>query len=254
MDIRVLLKHGWLLIQEHTPEILTGAAVAGTVASVFLTAKNTPKAVRLIDEAQQAKGQEPLTLPEKAKACWKVYIPTGVTAGASILCMIASTRTSLKRNAALLGLYSVSQEAISEYQKKVVDVIGEKKEQAIRDEVNAEKLQRITSSGTEFYAERTGYGDELFRDSLTGVLFYSDINAVKRAANEANYDMQHGFYQMSFNEWYGRLGLKNIDIGDQLYFNAEHLIDLSYGSTLLDERKSAVTIGYYDPPSEKYKH
>ena len=131
-NLAKLVKSTQYFISKHSPEILTGLGIAGMLTTTFLAVKETPKALELIEEAQCDKG-EALTVVEKAKACWKCYIPAAATATCSIACLVGASSVSSRRNAALATAYKISETAFSEYKSKVVETLGEKKEEAIRE-------------------------------------------------------------------------------------------------------------------------
>lgn len=73
------------------------------------------------------------------------------------------------------------------YQEKVVETIGEKKEQQIRDEVAKEQVAKNPVSKNEVII--TGGGETLCYDSLSGRYFKSDIEKLRKAVNELNHTM-----------------------------------------------------------------
>ena len=136
---------------KHSPEILTGIGIAGMITTTVLAVKATPKALRLIDAKKRDifDNLDPEDIPgnstdytevsltplEVVKTAWKPYIPVAVTCVASVTCLIGASSVNAKRNAALATAYELSKTALSDYKEKVVETIGEKKEQAICDEV-----------------------------------------------------------------------------------------------------------------------
>jgi hypothetical protein len=72
-----------------TATVLTFIGAAGVVATAVTTAKQTPKALRLLKEASDEKGEE-LTFAEKATAMLPAYLPAIVTGSATILCIFGA--------------------------------------------------------------------------------------------------------------------------------------------------------------------
>ncbi len=60
------------------------------------------------------------------KTAWPCYIPAAVGA-ISVFCLIGASSTNLRRNAALATAYTLSESTLKEYQEKVVETIGEKR-------------------------------------------------------------------------------------------------------------------------------
>ena len=122
-NISNLLKKMGSAIQKHSPEILTGIAVAGSVTSTVLAVKATPKAMRLIEDAEDEKGDK-LTVKETVQTCWKCYIPSALSGAAAISCMIGSQTINSRRSAALAASYKLCEEAFSIYKDKVVQIVN----------------------------------------------------------------------------------------------------------------------------------
>lgn len=216
---------------KHSPEILTGIGIAGMVATTVLAVKATPKALEYIDAATYEK-QEPLTRVETVKSCWKCYIPAAVTGVSSIACLIGASSVSNKRNAALAAAYTLSDTALREYREKVVETIGEKKEQVVRDAVAKERVEKKKPAQTNEIIV-TGTGETVCYDWYTDRTFKSDIDKIKNAVNELNSQMLDEGY-VSLNDFYYALGLHSAGIGDQLgwSYNRDKLVKLSLSSQL----------------------
>ena len=133
---------------KHSPEILTGIGIAGMVTTTVMAVRATPKALKLIGSAELKKANETnipyeghnLSKTEIIKVTWKCYVPVAITGGLSIACLIGASSVNARRNAALATAYSIAETSLKEYQNKVVETIGEKKEQTIRDAVAKEKI------------------------------------------------------------------------------------------------------------------
>ena len=85
-----------------------------------------------------------------------LYSPV-VTGVCSAACIIGASSISARRNAALVTAYTISETALKEYRDKAVEVVGVKKEQAIRDAVAKDKLEKANVKEREFIS--TGRGE-----------------------------------------------------------------------------------------------
>ena len=63
-----------MTLRRNSPKILTLLATIGTASTAFATARATPKALLLIQEAEAQKGED-LTALEKVKVATTPYIP-----------------------------------------------------------------------------------------------------------------------------------------------------------------------------------
>ena len=132
INLSGMLKDTRKAFVKHSPEILTGVGIAGMITTTVLAVRATPKALRLID-AKEYEEQRELTKFETIKTAWKPYVPAAVTGALSTACLIGASSVSLKRNAALAAAYTLSDTAFREYKEKVVETIGEKKEEMIQE-------------------------------------------------------------------------------------------------------------------------
>jgi hypothetical protein len=238
---------------KHSPEILTGLGIAGMLTTTVLAVKATPKAVRLIEEKKKEERVEKLKPVEVIKATWKCYIPATVTGVTSIACLIGANSVQTRRNAALAAAYTLSEKAFAEYKEKVIETIGEKKEEHIREEVVKERTKdRVINDNEIFITDR---GETLFLDTITDRVFKSDIEFVKKAVNKVNYELTHdisGF--VSLNDFYDELGLGHSAIGDSIGWrldNGAGLLEMGFYPEMKDG-KPVLALDYrvapeYDP-------
>ena len=157
---------------KNSPAILTGIGITGMLTSTVLAVKATPKALKLLDQAENDKCDE-LTTVEKIKAAWKPYIPAVISGSVSIACLIGANSAHAKRNAALATAYKISESALTDYRSKVIETVGEKKEKTIREKVDKERLQRAPVSKNEVIV--TSNDNTLCFDAISGRYFTSDI-------------------------------------------------------------------------------
>lgn len=234
-------------ITKHSPEILTGIGIAGMITTTVLAVKATPKAIRLIEEAKEEKGED-LTKAETIKTCWKVYIPAVATCIASTTCLIGASSVSIRRNAMLATAYKLSETAFSEYKEKVVETIGDEKAKVVREKVSEERIKKNPITKNEVIM--TDYGDTQFYETLSGRYFKSDIEQIKKVVNYLNKDMlQDMFGTISLNEFYDELELERIDLGDELGWRVDKgLIEIDFTSKIADNGKPCIVLDYINAP------
>lgn len=235
---------------EHLPGILTAVGVTGMVTSIIFAVRATPKAMICIEEEKEKKQVETLDPISTVKATWKCYIPTVATAALSTVCIIEGCHVNARRNAALAAAYTLSDQAFREYQQKVVETVGNKKEDEIRAEVAKDKVTSSCSKSSEVIL--TGKGQTLCYDSISGRKFRSDIERLKQAANELNRRMRYENY-ISLNEWYDEIDLDHLEpLGDDLGWHIDKgYIELEFSSILADE-EPCLFIGYRVQPKHNY--
>lgn len=248
---------------KHSPEILTGIGVGGMFTTIGLAVKATPKALelieaeknrqnrKLVDEAVKA-GQDvcnqvtKLSYLEIVKVAWKPYIPAIVTGMVSTMCIIGASSVNARRNAALATAYQLSTTALADYKEKVIETIGEKKEQTVKDKVAQKKVEETPASKNEIIV--TEKGNTLCFDSFSSRYFKSDIEAIRRAENNLNKQLLAHDY-ISLNDYFSELGLRHTELGYQLGWRVDKgLIELYFSSQLADDGTPCVVVNFENPP------
>jgi len=233
---------------KHSPEILTGIGIAGMITTTVMAVRATPKAIKLIEEEKDRQNKESLKPLDVIKTTWKCYIPAAITGGLSIACLIGASSVNARRNAALATAYTLSESALKEYQEKVIETIGEKKERAIRDAIAKDRIEQDPVTSKEVII--TERGNTLCYDTCSGRYFKSDIDKLKKAENELNRRMRDEMY-ISLNEFYYEIGLNPISIGDDLGWHIDRgYIELSFSSQLADEGTPCLVIDYRVAPRQ----
>ena len=239
------------VLERHTPEILTGIGVAGMVTSTVLAVKATPKAYLLVNDRKDELEVEKLPVTELVKTTWKCYIPAAVTCGASIACLVGASSVNFKRNAALATAYKLSEAALSEYKDAVIETIGEKKEQSVRDKVAEKRLKKNPVSKSEVIV--TGNGTTLCYDPVGNSYFKSNIQQIESAKNKLNARMLSENY-VSLNDFYDELGIGPTKLGDDLGWDIykDGLVEIAFSSQLAEDGTPCLVMDYSIAPRYEY--
>lgn len=254
-----IVKNVQVAAKKHSPEILTGLGIAGLVTTTIMAVKATPKALRLIEIAEDHRFDEsdpeftwsPLSKIETVKTVWRCYLPATIVGTISIGCLIGASSVNARRNAALATAYALSESTLKEYQEKVVEKIGEKKEQEIRDDIAKDHVDRNPISKKEVIV--TGNGDTTCYDVISGRYFMSSIEKLRRAENDLNRQMRYDMY-ISLNEFYDAIGLDHIKIGDDLGWNIDAgYIELKFSSQLDEHGMPCLVLDYTLAPKYGYQ-
>jgi hypothetical protein len=226
------------VLTKNSASILTGLGIAGFISTVGLAIKATPIASEIIareDYELYTRDGGELSKKDILRLTWKCYIPTAIMGGISIGCIIGANSINLKRNAALAGLYSLSEKTLKEYQAKVVETIGDKKEHKVREDIERDKILKNPPKDNEIIL--TGRGEVDCWDAFSGRPFRSDIESIRRDINDLNSDMNNGDDFISLNELYFKLGLDAVESGEYLgWYRDDGLLQLDPSSVLVDGR------------------
>lgn len=243
-------------LKRKSPEILTGVGIGGMITTTVLAVKATPEALRRIEARKKEEHHKKLTAVQTVQAAWKCYIPAGVTGTVSIACLIGASTLNGRRNAALATAASLAETSLREYRAKVVETLGEKKETAILDAIDRDRIERNPppASKNESPVVEGPVGQTLCYDSMFGRYFYSDVETLKRAENKLNRQMATmSEPYISLNEFYMEIGLPIVDIGEDLGWNVDDgMIELRFSSQLVNGRTPCLVMSHMIPPKYDY--
>lgn len=235
-------------IQRESPMILTVLGVSGLFSTTIMAVKATPKAVQIIwneENDRLVEGDrfaEPLSFIDKVKLVWPCYIPTGISLLATTACIIGVNSIHVRRNAALVTLYSLSEASLKEYQRKVVELVGSNKNKKVLEEIAQDKLDNDPVEGKEVIM--VGKGDVLFYDSFSARYFRSDMETVRQCQNDFNYDMLHEMYK-PINEFYDALGLERIETGKDMGWNVDDgYLDIRFTAKIATNNEPCIVMEY----------
>lgn len=239
--------------KKHSPEILMGIGIAGMISTTVLAVEATPKALDIMAEINEEHAED-----TDKKAYTKdvitrvapVYIPSAIICGLSIACLIGASSVNFRRNAALATAYSLSESALREYQDKITETFGEKKERSIRDSIAKDRIDKDPVENHDVIVTKDG--DTLCYEYLSGRYFKSDYDRLQRAVNDLNHKMLCDDY-VSLNDLYDEIGLKFNGMGDQLGWRVDRgLIKLDISAQLTSQNEPCLVIDYETRPTYDY--
>lgn len=218
-------------LKRHSSTILTCIGVVGVVGTSVMAVRATPKALRLIDEATDEKGEK-LTKLETIKVAGPAYIPSIVMGTATISCIFGANVLNKRQQASFASAYALAENAYKEYRNKVKELLGEETDNQIRDAIAKDKREDI-----DVYVP--GYGSldssgeiKLFYESYRGKYFESTIEAVQNAEYHLNRNFAMRGYA-ALNEFYEFLGLSPTKEGDVLGWS-QWTLEEEYGASWID--------------------
>jgi hypothetical protein len=190
-----------------------------------------------------------LTPLEVTKLCWKEYVPAVVMGTLSIACIISSNHINSKRNTALMGMYSLADRTLKEYQHQVVESVGREKADQIRDRFIKKRLDENLPEESEII--RTGKGETLCYDMHSGRYFYHNIEDLRKIENIMNKTLLADDF-VSINDFYYEVNLDSISLGDELGWSLSstlsELLELRLNSKLTKENEPCVVIDWNIDP------
>lgn len=220
-------------LRRNSSTILTCIGAVGVVATSVMAVKATPKALTLLEDAAEEKGEK-LTKFEMVKVAGPAYIPAIITGAGTIACIIGSNIISKRQQASLMSAYALLDNSYKEYKKKVDELYGEEAGQKVREEIAKDKY---TGDGTLVDDDK-----ELFYDFYSGRYFESTMEAVLRAEYELNRELYVNGYAC-VNKFYEALGIETRPEYDEIGWTCGQLesmywhswIEFEHTETAIDE-------------------
>lgn len=239
MDLNEVLGHTKIFLKHNAPAILTAVGVVGTATTAYLASKASFQASEDLNYAAQ-NDRAPKTTQEKAKLVWKRYIPAAISGTVTITSIIMAAKVGNRQTAAAVSAYAISERAFATYKEKVVEKLGERKEEALRDEIVQE---RVRSKPPTTEVLMLGEGDVLCCELHTMRYFKCDAETLRRAEVEINSEMNNGVYA-TLSSFYDLIGLRHTSNSDnQGWSNSKHL-KLSFSTAMTENEKPCLAFDY----------
>lgn len=244
MHLNNLTRNVQRVLRDNSSTILTAFGVSGVLTTAYLTAKASFKASEMFRDDPRGVTvcgkfyQDPLTPKEKVELVWKLYIPAGISGALTIGCIISGTRVGMRRTAAAYSLLTVSEKAFSEYRDKVIDQVGEKKEQALRDEIAQD---RVTQSSQGVIV--IGSGNVLCYEMHTGRYFNSDMETLRKAQNNINAKLISEM-EASLSDFYYLVGLPYTSHSSGTGWSSDKMLELSFSTVLSEDGRPCISFEY----------
>lgn len=261
--IKIAAKKTLGVIEQNSPAILTGLGTVGIITTAVFAVQATPKALELIDAKAHENGFEPevndpaygwglavLKPVELVQTTWKCYVPAVAMGTVTIACFIGAHKISTTRNAALASLYSLTEKTFKDYRENVIKRLGEKEEKEIHDEVVEKRLVEAPI-GEGAVIQGIG-GNYLCYDTLTGRYFRSDRESIRSAVNDLNKQLIDEVF-VDMNDLYYALGLPQVEIGKQLGWNTDKMLDIDFVAKVATNGEPCIVLDYIVLPTSDFR-
>lgn len=212
-----LLSKSKLFLRRNSSTILTGVGAVGVVVTSVMAVKATPKALKLLEDAKKAKGED-LTTFEVVKTAAPVYVPSVLVGAGTIVCIFGANVLNKRQQAALMSAYALLDQSYKDYKKKVDELYGEGSNKEIEHEIVKDKYDESDLTVTD------EDGKELFYDAFSERYFRSTMADVL----EAEYEINHLLAQdcgVYLNEFYDELGIDTVDYGNYIGWSSFELVE-----------------------------
>ena len=209
-------------LKRNSATILTCVGGVGVVATAVLAVKATPKALQVIEQAKEEKG-EGLTKLEIVKTAGPSYIPAIITGAATLTCIFGANVLNKRQQAAVMSAYALLDRSYKEYRNKVGELYGE--------EVDTHIKQKIAEDNYKEADVSVASDKKLFYDMFSERYFESTKEDVLAAQYEINKKISL-WGGASVNDFYELLDIPTIESGDALGWSSGSLMDTAWTSWL----------------------
>lgn len=237
-----LASHTKLFFSRNASTILTIIGGIGVVGTAVLAAKATPKAIVMLEDAKEEKGEE-LTKWETVKVATPAYIPAIVTGASTLVCVFGANVLNKRTQASLASAYALIDNAYKEYKNKLKELYGEEAHNKIVDAIAVEKAEDIRvcnynlTSYCDLSIEDGTSEPRLFYDEYSNRFFETTVEQVMNAEYHLNRNfVLRGFVYL--NEFYEFLGLEPTEYGSEVGWSIDDdgifWIDFNHRKALMD--------------------
>ena len=245
-----LVNRSRTFLKRNGSTILTCVGGAGVIATTVLAVKATPKALALLEEAKEEKGDD-LTALETVAVAGPVYIPAAITGVSTLACIFGANILNKRQQAGLMSAYALLDSSYKEYKNKVGELYGEEADLRVREEI-----------AKDMYEEDTEFDDglELFFDNYSMRYFRTTAEKVQRAEYEINRTLNMRDWA-SLNEFYEFLGIPGVEGGEEVGWSIggnlacywQSWIDFDHDKVPMEDGMECYIINSpFDPPSEYF--
>lgn len=227
MTLQAIFSNTLKQVKSNSPEILTALSVSGVLTTSYLVGKASYKASEIINDNERQEGviqDRKERIKHRVKHTWRLYVPAGISGALTIGCIIGSSKANSRRTAAAVTAYSISERAFAEYREKVVEQLGNNKEQKIRDDLAQERVSNKPPSGEIVVV---GDGHVLCCELYTQRYFRSTMEALRKAGNDINAKILQDVY-VPLDEFYDLVGLEYTSMSNRMGWDSDKLMELRF--------------------------
>lgn len=246
MKMEQLIRSSKRFLRKNASTILSFIGGAGVIATTVMAVKATPKAMQLIKDAEEEKGEK-LTRMETIQATEMTYAPSVLLGIATIASIFGANALNKRSQAALMSAYALVDQTFRDYKTHVEEEYGEEANAHIREKIAKD---RYVGRKTELSGET-----KLFYDFYSGRYFNSTMEEVLAAEFALNRQLILGECAY-LNDFYQELGIPLTDIGDEVGWSrgsmcnmySQEWIDFNHQDVIQDDGLECCIITFMQDP------
>ena len=225
-----LFKHGVTstvrFAHKHVPEGLIILGTGGVITTVVLACKETPGYVEVLEQAKE--DNPDISKVDVAVITAKHYWKPISLCVLSLMCFYLAHSEDLKRQAAALSAYALSEKALREYKEGVIAELGDDKANKVEEAIAQKHIRDF-----DFPDNIPGQGSLFYIDNIR-FPFRADIETMNRIRNDLNAELYScsgaGMLdgEITLNQVYNRIAsecgirtLGSVTLGDMFGWRAD---------------------------------
>lgn len=242
-----LLSKSQKFLKRNSSTILTCVGAAGVIVTTVTAVKATPKALMLLENAKEEKGED-LTKLEVVKIAAPVYVPTALLGVSTLACIFGANVLNHRAQASVMSAYALVDNSYKEYKKKVDELYGEEAGSQVRAGIAKDKYEEQPIRTVED-------GHRLYYDFYSSRYFEATPAFVKTAEYEFNRKLMMDDC-VYLNEWYYLLDLEplehGLDFGWSTCANSDMYwqtwVDFHHEKVIMDDGLECIIVSFNQEP------
>lgn len=253
-NLKGLAAIGKTFVMANRPELLFGASVAATLASVGLAAKGGYEARGIVDKAQ-AEATEPLTKTQMANLTWHCYVPAGLGTIGALGSTTGLHIVHIKEKKALATAALAAIDEIKLQSKEYADGLLKTLDENTPEEEKARIQEEINAKGEApaWIQNSDGEVEELYlvRDAYTGRDIFSNKTRIEDACVEINGALnRNGDCEIDY--FYTQAGFNDIPHGMDIGWSGGP-VSLTWSSDVRDDGRPVRVFTFQPRPKEGFE-
>lgn len=243
MNIKAFIKPIMKFGRKHATKILAGGAILTEIAGFYFMHKEAPEVRKKLDQLPPGS-----TMLDKVKTAAPLYLPAALMLITSSGCIVGGCALGEARVVAATNLAMASEAALTRYQQKVVDTIGQDKANELQTEIAKDLMHERPATQQSIIP--TANGTDTFYDPLSGRYFASSESAIYRAKDRVNEIINGIEMEAGVNEWYSALDIPPVGLAKTQKWDIDNKLDVAIDpewETMPDGRPCR-TLVYYNLP------
>lgn len=199
---------------KNKPGLLIGLGIGSMMMATLTGIRYAPEARDALDMKKRELGVDRLSAKDTIKTVGGFFVPSIAFTGVGIACIMSGNQMNVDSKAAAIAAYAISESTLRDYREKTKEIVGEKKERDIQEAIAKDTVRDNPATNSTVIV--TGNGDCLCYDKVANQHFRSSKVRIESVINSINFDMLHGQDVVSLNEYCARLGLDEVELGNNL--------------------------------------